>query len=140
MLTNEADRKIWQSYFTPDRVGVSTFGLVASEAAYRDGESWLGDVMVRLDSNASLLGDLIAEHLPDLRYRRPEATYLAWLDFSPYHLTEPAEFLLRVARVALTGGGPFGSGAESFARLNFATHPETLVELCERMGKVLTRV
>ena len=140
VLSNEADRDKWVSHFTPDRVGVSTLGLVASEAAYRDGGAWLDEVMVRLDSNAALLGDLINEHLPDLSYRRPEATYLTWLDFAPYHLTEPAEFLLSQAGVALTAGGPFGSGAESFARLNFATHPETLVELCERMGKVLHKM
>ena len=135
VLTNERDREKWEPHFTPDRVGVSTFGLVASEAAYRNGRDWLDAAMERLRSNSGLLGDLLAEHVPELAYQPPEATYLAWLDFSPYNLTEPAEFLLSSAGVALTAGGPFGSGAESFARLNFATEPEKLIELCERMGK-----
>jgi cystathionine beta-lyase len=29
VLTNPADREIWEPHFTPDRVGVGTFGLVA---------------------------------------------------------------------------------------------------------------
>jgi len=76
-------------------------------------------------------------HLPDVGYTPPEATYLAWLDFRPYGLEMPAEFLLEHARVALSEGAPFGQGGEGHARLNFATNPSILTEIVERIGAVL---
>ena len=36
----------------------------------------------RLDQQRALLGELLAEHLPEVRMRPLEATYLAWLDAS----------------------------------------------------------
>lgn len=138
VLTSDADIAPWSDYFTLEkRVAVGTFGLVASAAAYDGGEAFLNEVMVRLERNRKLLGDLIAAHLPDVEYTPPEATYLAWLDFRPYGLEMPAEFLLSHARVALSEGAPFGSGGEGLARLNFATSPSILTEIVERIGAAL---
>ncbi len=138
VLSNDADIAPWNDYFTLEkRVAVGTFGLIASEAAYDGGEVFLNEVMVRLEANRKLLGDLIATHLPDVGYTPPEATYLAWLDFRPYGLEMPAEFLLSHARVALSEGTPFGSGGDGHARINFATSPSILTEIVERIGAAL---
>ncbi|MFV1960539.1 MAG: MalY/PatB family protein [Acidimicrobiia bacterium] len=138
VLTNEEDIAPWNDYFTLEkRVAVGTFGLIANEAAYNKGEAFLNQVMVRLEANRKLLGDLITTHLPDVGYTPPEATYLAWLDFRPYGLEMPAEFLLEHARVALSEGAPFGSGGKGHARLNFATSPSILTEIVERIGAAL---
>ena len=116
---------------------MGTFGLIASAAAYTEGVAFLNEVTVRLEANRRLLGDLIATHLPDVGYTPPEATYLAWLDFRPYALETPAEFLLEHARVALSEGAQFGPGGEGHARLNFATSPSILIEIVERIGAAL---
>lgn len=137
VLTNEGDRDIWASHFTPDKVGVGTLGLIANTAAYTESEPWLDDVMSRLSANRALLADLLAEHLPRTVWTAPEGTYLAWLDFSAYGHADPTTHLLEEAQVALTGGAPFGTGAERFGRLNFATTPEILTEIVERMGDAL---
>ena len=42
----------------------------------------------------TLLGDLLAEHLPDVRMRPLEATYLAWLDARAYGHDDPAAVAL----------------------------------------------
>ena len=55
-------------------------GAVAAEAAWRDGDEWLAAVVQHLDTQRTLLASLLAEHLPDVRYSPPAATYLAWLD------------------------------------------------------------
>jgi cystathionine beta-lyase len=55
-------------------------GAVAAEAAWRRGDEWLAAVLAHLDAQRSLLGELLAEHLPAVRYSAPSATYLAWLD------------------------------------------------------------
>ena len=137
VLTNETDAEFWEGHYTPDKVGVGTFGLIANAAAYSDSRDWFADVMVRLHENRDLLGDLLAEHLPGVGYRQPDATYLAWLDFSAYGVDDPALFCLEEAEVALTGGAPFGEGGAGHARLNFATHPHILTEIIERIAGAL---
>ncbi|MDQ4045926.1 MAG: cystathionine beta-lyase, partial [Actinomycetota bacterium] len=97
------------------------------------------------------LGQLLAEHLPDVGYKEPEGTYLAWLDCrhlgvqthqSPgglavvSDLAGPAQLFLDKARVALSSGHVFGSGGEGHVRLNFATSRTILTEAVERMGRV----
>jgi len=56
---------------------------------------------------------------------------------SRYGLESPAEFFLREAGVAMTAGGQFGTGAGSFARFNFATDEDLIVEMVERMSDAL---
>lgn len=137
VLTNADDSARWASYYTPDKVGVGTFGLIANAAAYEGGRQWLSDVMATLTENRALLGQLIESHLPDVGYVEPDATYLAWLDFSRQGLEDPAAFLVENAGVALTGGSPFGVGGEGHARLNFATYPHILNEVIERIADAL---
>lgn len=139
VLTNEDDRAVWESYFTPELVGVGTFGLIAGEAAYSGGREWFDDVLARLRSNRDLLVSSLAEHLPAASVHPPEGTYLAWIDLSAYELEDPTDLILREGRVALTAGGPFRGDSSQFARLNFATEPEILIEIAERMGTALRR-
>ncbi|CAN5883853.1 pyridoxal phosphate-dependent aminotransferase [soil metagenome] len=126
VLTRDSDATVWRDYYTPEKVAVGTFGLIANAAAYGEGGDWLASVRAHLASNRELLGDLIPTHLPDARYHAPEATYLAWLDFRPYGLEDPAAHFLEHSRVALTSGTPFGVNGGGHARLNFATsrHPQ----------------
>ena len=137
VLTNADDASHWMSYYTPDKVGVGTFGLIANAAAYEGGRQWLTEVMGILTENRSLLRQLVDEHLPNVGFIEPDATYLAWLDFNRHGLDDPAAFLVERAGVALTGGTPFGTGGEGHARLNFATYPHILTEVIERIGGAL---
>lgn len=134
VLTSDRDAEIWSDYFTPDKVGASNLGLIANTAAYADSRTWLDHIEERLDANRELLDDLVAHHLPRAGYRSPEGTYLAWLDFRPYGIDDPAAFFLDGARVALSAGRPFGRGGHGHARLNFATSAAILSEILERMG------
>lgn len=138
VLTNSCDRAIWSDYFTPDKVGVGTLGLVAAVAAYADGRDWLTQVMGRLEANRDLVARLVATHLPHARYTPPEATYLAWVDLAGYEITDPGAFLLDEAKVALTSGKPFGSGADNWVRINFGTDAEIVEELMRRIGTALS--
>ncbi len=139
VLTGDRDAEVWSSYFTPEKVGVSNLGLIAAAAAYGDGGPWLDDATARIEANRKLLDEAVPEHLSAVGYASPEATYLAWLDMTAYDIAEPADFFLDEARVALTDGSPFGPGGAGHVRLNFATSPEVLVEIIERMGAALAR-
>ena len=111
------------------------FGAIAQTAAYREGGPWLDALMVGLDSNRKLLGDLLAAHLPAVGYLMPEATYLAWLDCSALGLgDDPAAVFLERGRVALNSGPTFGTGGAGHVRLNFATRPDLLEEGVRRMA------
>jgi cystathionine beta-lyase len=129
--------------------GASHLGVIAHTAALREGERWLDALLAGLDANRALLGDLVAEHLPDVRLRSPEGTFLAWLDcralgfetprnlgpsFVVSDLAGPAKMFLERARVALSSGHVFGSGGAGWARLNFATSRSILTEAVRRMG------
>ena len=92
-------------------------------------------------------GDMIVyviENFPDLRFTIPNATYLAWLDFSEYVKSgkiqgSPFDFFLNEAKVAFTDGKPFGEGCENVVRLNFACPRSMLEEGLERMRKAVYR-
>jgi cystathionine beta-lyase len=138
VLTNEEDRSRWSTYFTPAKVGVGTFGLIANAAAYRSSVDWFDQTLARLESNRDLFVELVAEHLPEAVCHPPQGTYLGWIDLTRYELGNPTAYMLDTARVALTSGTPFGGEAGQFARFNFGTDPSLIAEMLERMGKAVT--
>lgn len=125
----------------PEEVGhgASHLGVLTHVAALRDGVAWLDDLLVGLDENRHLLASLLETHLPEVGYRLPAGTYLAWLDCRPLRLEHPGRTFLEKGRVAVLPGSDFGTGGEGCVRLNFATSPEVLEEAVRRMGSVVPR-
>ncbi|HVC84111.1 MAG TPA: aminotransferase class I/II-fold pyridoxal phosphate-dependent enzyme [Solirubrobacteraceae bacterium] len=120
------------------RHGPSHFGIIAQVAALRHGGRWLDDLLGGLDANRRLLAELLAEHLPAVRYRRPQGTYLAWLDCRALSLPDdPAAVFLERGRVALNSGSSFGTGGAGHVRLNLATSAEILGEAVARMASAV---
>jgi len=118
-----------------DRLG--HFGVLASIAAFTDGDPWLDALLGTLDQRRTQLGKLVEDRLPAMRWKPPEGTYLAWLDASAYGTdAEPRDRFLTEARVALEAGTRFGAAGSGFVRLNFATGPEILEEAVVRMSAV----
>jgi cystathionine beta-lyase len=113
----------------------SLFGVLAATAAFEHGDEWLDALLRHLDRNRVLLGELLGEHLPAVRYVPPDAGYLAWLDCSELGLgIDPAEVFLERGRVALSGGPIFGEQGRGFARVNFGTSGALLEEAVRRMA------
>jgi cystathionine beta-lyase len=123
----------------PDLYGtVSPLGVVATLAAWEHGDAWQRDLLTVLDRNRRRVCDVVRDRLPSVRHHLPEATYLAWLDPRPLGLDEPpVEKVLRDGRVLLDGGTPFGTDAEGFVRLNFATSQQVLDEILGRVVDAL---
>jgi cysteine-S-conjugate beta-lyase len=131
--------------------GPSHLGVIAHAEAFRTGADWLDLLLRGLDENRTLLGDLLAEHLPSVKYQWPQGTYLAWLDCRELGFDEdladglavvgdlsgPARWFLDHARVALSSGHVFGTGGAGHVRLNFATSRAVLTEAISRMGRAL---
>lgn len=113
-------------------------GVIASRAAFEGGDDWLDQVVERLDGNRRLLTELLGEHLPGARYRPPAAGYLAWIDAGRLGLgPDPAERILRDARVAVSSGPGFGTGGEGYFRLNVGTTPRLVEAAVRSIGEAL---
>lgn len=118
--------------------GPSHLGILAHTVALREGRAWLDAVHADLAGNRVLLADLLAEHLPAVRWGGGLGTYLAWLDCRELGLgDDPAAAFLERGRVALNSGLTFGTGGAGHVRLNYATSPQILTEALERMAAAM---
>ncbi len=115
----------------------SPLGEIAAVAAYEHGDAWLAALVERLDEQRTLLGRLLAEHLPDARMRPLEATFLAWLDLRAYGHDDPAAVGLDKGRVRLEAGHRYQPVLTGHVRLNIATSPDRLTEIVERLARAL---
>lgn len=117
---------------------VGPIGYAGALAAYTECDEWLAECIAYLQDNRDFLAQFVAERLPGVKMALPEATYLAWLDFTARELGEtPHRFFLKRANVALNESEPFGPGSDGFARLNFGCPRSVLAEALERMEKAL---
>jgi cysteine-S-conjugate beta-lyase len=140
ILSNQADRQHWDELAFFATHGASNPGVVANIAAYRHGREWLDDVVGYLDDSRRLLADLLARHLPQVRYRPPDGTYLAWLDCTELDLPgSPGELVTERAHVTVVDGPAFGEGGAGGFRFNFATPQPVMAEMVEYIAAVLDR-
>lgn len=111
------------------------FGNIASEAAYTHGDAWLDQLLGYIDVNINTLIDFVGKELPQLKVIRPEATYMAWLDFSKTGMdsAELKKFLIDKAGIGLNEGIQFGPGGEGFMRMNLACPRQTLLKALEQL-------
>ena len=115
----------------------NVMGLIAMQAAYREGQAWLDELLPYLEANRDFVHGFVRTELPGLSMAKPEGTYLAWIDCRGANLEDPYEFFLNQARVALSDGAIYGTGGQGFVRLNFGCPRSTLEEALQRMKKAL---
>lgn len=117
---------------------ISTFGYVATEAAYQSCESWLDELLVFFAKQIDLVCTHFATFLPKVNVMKPQGTYLMWLDFSAYGLTdkELQDLLVEQAGVVLNNGSLFGPHGSQHLRLNIACQEELLKEGLARLTSV----
>jgi cysteine-S-conjugate beta-lyase len=117
---------------------VNVMGLVATQAAYQEGDEWLAEMLGYLQANRDYLHRFVEEELPGIKMASPEGTYLAWLDCRESGISGSIfDFFLKNARVALMEGSAFGKGGEGFARLNFGCPRSMLEEALIKMKEAL---
>lgn len=119
------------------RLHVASLGLHAAQVAFSGQcDEWLSEVRAYLTGNRDFLVDYVIKNMPGVRVTVPEATYLAWLDFTQLNLEpSPFEFFFEKARVALSDGAIFGE--KGHVRLNFGTSRSVLTQALNRMNKAL---
>lgn len=134
----EVDARLRESTSMETIYGTGLFGVLASIAAYREGQPWLDAARAVIAANVDRTAEVVREQLPLVRHVPPQATYLAWLDCTATPVAEdPAKALLEGARLAVTDGAGFGANGRGFIRLNLGTSPAILDEVLDRVVRVV---
>ena len=108
----------------------NVFGAVASEAGYRNGAQWVDELMQYVQQNFIEVEQALLKTEGRIKLIKPEATYLAWLDFrnTGYTDNQIKDILIKKAALGLSHGPMFGEGGQGFQRMNLAT-PRLVVKL-----------
>lgn len=119
------------------RLHLASLGLRAAQTAFSGQcDEWLEDLRFYLTCNRDFLVDYVTKNMSQVRITIPDATYLAWLDFTQRNLEKsPFEFFLEKAGVALSDGAIFGE--KGHVRLNFGTSRSILKQALDRMNNAL---
>lgn len=98
------------------------FAQEAVVAAYNESEDWLDELMVYIEGNLNYALSYLAEHLPEAKPMKPEATYLLWLDCRALGLDKNGlkQLMYEKAKVAFNEGSTFGTEGEGWLRINLA--------------------
>ena len=95
--------------------------------------------MVRFSykENAEYVKEFLKEKLPKVKMTELEGTYLVWLDFKAYGLSDSElnSIIINEAGLWLDSGDIFGKAGEGFQRINIACPRRVLTEALERLTR-----
>ncbi|MCZ6674018.1 MAG: PatB family C-S lyase [Verrucomicrobia bacterium] len=109
---------------------INAFGYCGCQAAYNHGEAWRLALINYLKANRDYLYDFVGKHMPQIKMRPMEATYLAWMDVSGLDLDNSVAHF-ESHGVGLSEGSFFG--AQGHVRFNFGCARSLMEEGLQRM-------
>ncbi len=130
IIPNDGIRAKFEQGMTANRIiNMNWFGQVATEVAYNQCESYVEGLCDYVNANMDYMAAYLAEHLPQLKMKKSEGTYMVWVDFRGTGMTteEIEDFIIRKAHIGVDLGTWFGPGGEGYLRFNLAC-PRMLVE------------
>ncbi len=112
------------------------FAPIATIAAFKYGEEWRKQMLSYIEGNIMFVEKYLAEHLPQIKPLRPQASFLVWLDCRALGLGHDAlvDLFVNGARLALNDGEMFGKGGEGFMRMNVASPRSVIAEALGRLA------
>ena len=115
------------------------FNLVATIAAYNEGEEYLEQLKKYLEDNIMFVHDYFKKNIPQIKPNIPQATYLIWLDCRDlgFSQEELEKFMLKKAKLGLNPGRAFQKDLEGFMRLNAACPRSVLGKALEQLKKAV---
>lgn len=124
-----------RAFSTLDIKRNNAFSLVATEAAYNYGEDWLDELIKYIEDNVDFAIEYIKTNIPKLKVKKPEGTYLLWVDFNGLNVDEKdlKDALINKGRVALSSGSSFGIGGDGYYRINLACPRAMVLEALKRI-------
>lgn len=113
---------------------VNPFGVIATIAAYNEGEEWLDQLLDYLAGNYGFMKEYCGKYLSDFPLVRLEGTYLVWMDCSMLGMPSGKleEELMEKAGLWLNAGTMYGAEGEGYMRWNIACPRSRLEEALGR--------
>ena len=135
-------RRFQQAVNTVGYSQPNTLGMFACQAAYTYGEPWLNQLRSYLEANYQLTREFLQRELPKVKLIEPEGTYLIWLDFTAYGLTDEHldDIIIHTANLWLDSGHIFGQGSSGFQRINIACPWQALEKGLERLAAAFKNI
>jgi cystathionine beta-lyase len=139
IISNDSLRRKFKVAAEKVHLSANIFGITAAEAAYRQGDDWLGELIQYLKTNVGLVKDYLSVKMPQVLISPAEATYMLWLDFRALGIPAPdlKKRLIEKAGLGFVEGPTFGPGGEGFQRMNIACPRATLEMALERFPAIL---
>jgi cystathionine beta-lyase len=143
------------------QAGINTLGVVANEAAYKQGADWLDQLLPYLSDNHQYVEDFLQENLPQVGYTKAQGLFLSWLHFddimdevgvveksaasqmtdTPMTETQAFElWLVENSGVQLNDGEGYGKGGERCMRMNIGCSRQVLSKALNQMAEAISRV
>ncbi|MDE7431581.1 MAG: pyridoxal phosphate-dependent aminotransferase [Lachnospiraceae bacterium] len=118
---------------------LNIMGLVACEAAYRDGDEWYYAMLDYIRGNIEFTKEFIGQRIPQIKMTEPEGTYLVWLDFRGLKLKEQEleNLIIKKAGLWLDSGAIFGESGTGFQRINVACPRVILTEALKKLEQAV---
>lgn len=115
---------------------VNPFGVIATQAAYNEGEEWLEQLLEYLYANYLYMQEFCREHLPEFPLTVLEGTYLVWMDCRVLGISSETleQRLVDEAGLWLNAGTMYGAEGEGFMRWNIACPRATLTKGLKRFA------
>lgn len=138
IVPNEELRKTYVHYVEAMEAHLGNiFGKVATQASMERGDAWLSQLLDYVQGSINYVTDFLRSNLPEVRFFKPQATYMMWLDFNGYGLSEEELWrkMTQEAGLGFNRGSDFGQEGSGFFRINLAC-PRATVE--EAMRRLLT--
>lgn len=140
IVPDEKLRERFFSWLTANEFDAPTmFATIATTAAFKEGEEWRREMLEYIQGNIDYVIEYCAEHIPQIKPRRPQASFLIWLDCRGLGLSHDAliELFVKKARLALNDGEMFGPGGEGFMRLNIASPRSVIRQALEQLKEAI---
>ena len=139
IIPNEGLRKNYTDFVSNLEAHLGNiFGKVATQAAMTCGDEWLEQLLDYVQGNIDYVSDFLTANLPKVKFHKPQATYMMWLDFNGYGLSEE-ELWHKMTQEALLGfnrGKDFGVEGSGYFRINLACPRSTVEEAMKRLKAV----
>ena len=115
------------------------FAPIATIAALKNGEEWRQQMLRYIEGNIDFLIDYCEKHIPQIKPRRPQASYLVWLDCRALGLDHDAlvDLFVNKAHLALNDGEIFGKEGAGHMRLNVGTQRSVLAQALKQLEEAV---
>jgi cystathionine beta-lyase len=143
IVPDEVLREKFFAWLTANEMDMATiFAMVATEAAFTEGEEWRQQMLAHIESNIDFVDEYLKANIPEVHAIKPQASYLVWLDFSALGLPHEKliDMLVNDARLAMNDGAMFGIGGEQHTRLNVGTQRAVLEQAMKQLKEAIDKL